>query len=138
MEQVVYRGEQMHSFDAVFSKKGKDGTPERICNSETGAIDTTVFAHWKSYDISYYLRNNWTQLKPALDGKIRITVGKQDNFLLNYAVVLLDNEMKKINANVEVTYYPGDHFTVSTPQFTKDGNAFLEKKYQEWKTKQGK
>lgn len=137
MENVIYRGGQMHSFDAVFSKKGKDGSPERICSVETGAIDTTVFSHWKSYDISYYLRNNWEQLKPVLDGRIRVTVGQQDNFLLNYAVVLLDTEMKKINANVEVTYYPGDHFTVRTPQFVKDGNGFLEKKYQEWKFRQG-
>jgi len=58
MEHVIYRGEQMHSFDAVFSKKGKDGEPERICNSETGEIDSNVFQHWKNYDISLYLRTN--------------------------------------------------------------------------------
>lgn len=138
MERVIYRGEQMHSFDAVFSKKGKDGIPERICNAETGAIDTTVFSHWKSYDISLYLRSNWEQLKPGLDGKIRVTVGRQDNFLLNYAVTLLETEMKKLNANLEITYYPGDHFTISTPSFAKDGNAFLEAKYQEWKNRQAR
>lgn len=135
MENVIYRGEQMHSFDAVFSKKGKDGSPERICDPETGAIDTAVFDHWKQYDISLYLRNNWEKLRPELDGKIRVTVGKNDNFLLNYAVTLLETEMKKLNANVEVTYYPGDHFTVTTPQFTKDGHTFLERKYQEWGAK---
>jgi enterochelin esterase-like enzyme len=27
MEQVIYRGEQMHSFDAVFSTRGADGQP---------------------------------------------------------------------------------------------------------------
>ena len=32
MEYVVYRGEQMHSFDAVFSAKGDDGNPETICD----------------------------------------------------------------------------------------------------------
>jgi hypothetical protein len=138
MEHIIYRGEQMHSFDAVFSRKGKDGAPERINNFETGALDTTVFANWKRYDISYYLRNNWEKLKPELEGKIRVTVGKQDNFLLNYAVVLLETEMKKLSANVEFAYYPGDHFTLNTPQFNKDGNQFLEKRYQDWKLKQRK
>jgi hypothetical protein len=136
MENVIYRGEQMHSFDAVFSKRGKDGIPERITDVQSGEVDSTVFSNWKNYDVSYYLRNNWGKLKPDLDNKIRVTVGKQDNFLLNYAVVLLETEMKKLNANVEFAYYPGDHFTLSTPQFNKDGNEFLEKKYEEWKVKQ--
>ena len=135
MEHVIYRGEQMHSFDAVFSKKGKDGEPERICNSETGEIDSNVFQHWKNYDISLYLRTNWDKIKPDLEGKVRVTVGKQDNFLLNYAVVMLEGEMKKLNSTFVFQYYPGDHFTVSTPEFRKDGNTFLEQKYNEWLVK---
>jgi hypothetical protein len=135
MEHVVYRGEQMHSFDAVFSKKGNDGLPQSICNSETGEIDTAVFAHWKNYDISAYLDKNWVQLKPDLDGKVRVTVGTRDNFLLNYAVVMLDTVMKKLNSKFEFAYYPGDHFTVSTSAFRKDGEMFLEKKYLEWRDK---
>ena len=107
MEHVIYRGEQMHSFDAVFSKKGKDGEPERICNSVTGDIDSNTFQHWKKYDISLYLRTNWDQIKPDLDGKVRVTVGKQDNFLLNYAVMMLEGEMKKLNSTFVFQYYPG-------------------------------
>lgn len=139
-EQVVYRGEQMHSFDAVFSKKGADGLPQSICNSATGEIDTAVFSHWKNYDISLYLRTHWEQVKPNLDGKLRISVGKQDNFLLNYAVTLLETEMKKLNSTFQFAYYPGDHFTVSTPEYVKDGNHFLKQKYTEWlaKNKAGK
>ena len=134
-EQAVYRGEQMHSFNAVFSKKGNDGLPQSICNSATGEIDTAVVSHWKNYDISLYLRNNWEQLKPDLDGKLRISVGKQDNFLLNYAVVMLDAEMKKLNSKFQFAYYPGDHFTVSSPEYIKDGNQFLKQKYMEWLAK---
>jgi hypothetical protein len=51
-----------------------------------------------AYDISLYLRNNWAELKPDLKGKIRVSVGDQDNFLLNYAVHVLDDEMQKVNA----------------------------------------
>jgi hypothetical protein len=132
MEHVIYRGEQMHSFDAVFSEKGSDGQPLRICDYRTGQIDTAVFTHWKNYDISLYLRSNWDKVKTDLDGKVMISVGNQDNFLLNYAVKLLDGEMKKLNSAFVFSYYPGDHFTVATPEFFKDGNGFLEKKYQQW------
>lgn len=132
MEHVIYRGEQMHSFDAVFSEKGSDGEPLRICDYRTGQIDTAVFTHWKNYDISLYLRSNWDKVKTDLDGKVMISVGNQDNFLLNYAVKLLDGEMKKLNSAFVFSYYPGDHFTVATPEFFKDGNGFLEKRYQQW------
>jgi hypothetical protein len=135
MEHVIYRGEQIHSFDAVFSKKGTDGAPESICDYQTGQINPAVVEQWKKYDISLYLRNNWQQIKPDLDGKVLVTVGKQDNFLLNYAVVLLDTAMKKLNTKFEFGYYPGDHFTVQTPAMRKESDGFLERKYQEWKAK---
>jgi S-formylglutathione hydrolase FrmB len=135
MENVVYRGEQMHSFDAVFSRKGMDGMPERICDPATGTINPNTFSHWKNYDICLYLRTNWDQVKDDLDGKIRVSVGKQDNFLLNYAVMMLEEEMKKIHANLQIAYYPGDHFTVATPEYRKDGINFLAQKYREWQAK---
>jgi hypothetical protein len=137
MEYVICRGEQMHSFDAVFSAKGSDGQPLRICDYRTGQIDTVVFQHWKNYDISLYLRTNWDKIKPDLDGKVMISVGNQDNFLLNYAVRLLDAEMKQLNSTFVFNYYPGDHFTLATPEFFKVGNEFLEKKYGEWLAKNG-
>jgi len=48
---------------------------------------------------------------------------------------LLDGEMKKLNSAFVFAYYPGDHFTIATPEFFKDGNGFLEKKYQQWLAK---
>ncbi|MEP6949033.1 MAG: alpha/beta hydrolase-fold protein [Ginsengibacter sp.] len=131
MENVISRGEQMHSFDAVFSTKNSDGTPRRLCNSITGDIDPVTVDHWKNYDLCLYLRTNWDQLKPALDGKIRVSVGNQDNFLLNYAVHLLEDEMKKLDAKFIFAYYPGDHFTVSSPEYRTNGYQFLQQKYNE-------
>ncbi|MDN5288509.1 MAG: hypothetical protein JWR38_4783 [Mucilaginibacter sp.] len=135
MEGVIYRGEQMHSFNAVFSKKGTDGLPQNLWDSQTGVIDHAVFEHWKNYDINAYIRNNWQEIKPDLEGKIRVSVGEQDNFLLNYAVAIMDTTMAKINSKFVFGYYPGDHFTVQTSQYRKDGNQFLERKYREWKMK---
>ena len=134
-ERVIYRGEQMHSFDAVFSGRGKDGNPEPICDPFTGVMDKKVFEHWKNYDLSLYLRTNWDKLKNDLDGKIRVTVGEQDNFLLNGAVHLLDKEMKTLNANMTFEYFPGDHFTVGTPEYREKGLHFIAGKYKEWQQK---
>lgn len=132
MEHVVYRGEQMHSFDAVFSGKGTDGNPERICDPVTGEVNKKVFEHWKNYDISLYLRTNWDKLQKDLYGKIRVSVGEQDNFYLNSAVHLLESEMKKLNTGFVFEYYPGDHFTVGTPEYRKAGEHFLVSKYMDW------
>ena len=131
MEHVIWRGEQMHSFNFVFSTKNSDGTPRSLINEATGDIDPVTFDHWKNYDISLYVRTNWQQLKPDLQGKIRVSVGNQDNFLLNYPVHLLDDEMKKIDAGFMFGYYPGDHFTVSTPEYRTAGYQFLQQKYNE-------
>ena len=132
MEEVIYRGQQMHSFDAVFSGKAANGEPARICNPRTGVMNANVFEHWKSYDISAYLRNNWATLKPSLDGKIRVTIGDGDNFLLGGAVHLLDKEMKTLNADMQFEYFPGDHFTVGTAAYFQKGMQFLAERYHAW------
>jgi hypothetical protein len=132
-EFVIYRGEQMHSFNQVFSAKGADGQPVPICDPVTGAINKACVEHWKQYDICAYLRNNWPALQKDLQGKVRVTVGNYDNFLLNYAVHLLEDEMKKLDAGFAFAYYPGDHFTVNTPEFRADGARFLAARYGQWK-----
>jgi len=125
----------MHSFDAVFSGRSADGAPERICDPFTGVMDKKVFEHWKNYDLSLYIRTNWDKLKNDLDGKIRVTVGEQDNFLLNGAVHLLEKEMKTLNANMAFEYFPGDHFTVGTPEYREKGLHFIAERYKEWQHK---
>ena len=132
-EKVISRGEQMRSFDAVFSGKGSDGEPEWICNTATGDVDQKVLEHWKKYDISLYLRTNWDKLQKDLYGKIRVSAGEQDNFFLNSAVHLLDSEMKKFNTGFVFAYYPGDHFTVFTPEYRSAASHFLLERYFQWR-----
>jgi hypothetical protein len=123
----------MHSYNAIFSEKGGDGEPESIFNDKTGESILSVASHWQKYDISFILQQHWNEWKDNLNDKIRITAGRQDNFMFNQPLILLDSAMKKMNAKIEIRYYPGDHFTVATPEFTKDGFTFLERKYQDWK-----
>ena len=115
----------MHSFDAVFSEKGIDGNPLSICDPVTGAVNKKCFEHWEQYDISNFLKNHWSSLKTSLKGKIRITVGNQDNFMLDVSVHGLEREMTKLNADIVFAYYPGDHFTVATPKYKKEDMQFL-------------
>ena len=131
MEHVIWRGEQMHSFNFVFGARNNDGTPRSLIDDATGVIDPVSVERWKNYDISLYVRTNWQQLKTNLQGKIRVSVGEQDNFLLNYPVHLLDDEAKKLDAGFVFGYYPGDHFTVSTPEYKTAGYRFLQQKYNE-------
>jgi len=37
--------------------------------------------------------------------------------------------MTKLNAGFDFAYYPGDHFTVSSPDYRAAGFRFLEQKY---------
>lgn len=133
IENVLWRGEQYWSWNAVWGGKRANGLPENICDPVTGAIDSAVASHWKKYDISLILRSNWSQLKPDLDHKIRVTAGKSDNYALDKAVLLLEQEMKKTGADMTFAYYPGDHFTVWTnPGFDTDGKHFLALRYADW------
>lgn len=132
IENVLYRGEQMHSWDAVFGKKDKNGLPQNLVDGFTGSINKNVVINWKKYDIAFFLSTTWQNLKEDLDKKIRISVGKQDNFLLDKSVMLLEEKMKVLNSPLKFAYYPGDHFTVTTPEYRKDGYEFLKERYLDW------
>lgn len=135
MEHVISRGEQFHSYDAVYSRKNIDGMPTQICNPATGEIDSVTLADWKRYDISLFLVSNWKSLQTDLDSKVRLSAGINDNYFLNTSVSLLEQEMKKLNSKFVFAYYPGDHITVQTPAYKQDQSLFLEQKYIEWKIK---
>jgi S-formylglutathione hydrolase FrmB len=129
MEEVINRGEQMQSFNAVFSQRNADGSPRNLVNIATGSIDPETVKHWKQYDICQFLKNNWSKLQTELQGKIRISTGEQDNFFLNQAVHLLEKETSALNTGIEYGYYPGDHFTVWTKEYQAAGVKFLLNRY---------
>lgn len=132
IEDVIYRGEQNVSFDAVFSAKGKDGLPEPLYNSATGRLNKSVFEHWKQYDLTQYVLKNWSKLSKDLSGKLRISVGNEDNAFLNISTQLMEQEMKKIGADIRFEYYPGNHFTVVTREYRRDEEAWLKAAYLRW------
>jgi S-formylglutathione hydrolase FrmB len=132
MENVINRGEQMHSFDAVFSKIDANGNVIRLVDPVSGNVNKKAIEYFKRYDISYQLRQNWAKYDGKIIGKIRISVGENDNWYLQKSVYLLEEEMKKTNAGIEFEYFPGDHLTVFTDDYREKGQAFLDKCYRLW------
>jgi len=117
MEDVLGPGGQLHSFEAVFSERGADGTPRRIWNRDSGAVDPAVAQTWNRYDIRRILEQNWPMLGPQLAGKLHVFMGGQDTFYLDGATVLLKDSLKKLGSDAVVEIHPGaDHSTLMTKE----------------------
>ncbi len=111
MERPI-RGEQLGSFEAVFSPKGPDGQPEKLWNRQTGMINPDVAEAWKKYDIALKLNDNWKTLGPLLKGKLHVFCGDMDTFYLDGALHLLKKEMADLGSDAEIEFVPGDHFSM--------------------------
>jgi Putative esterase len=81
-------GGQYDVFFATFGPIGADGYPVPLWNARTGVIDRSAveYARDRGYDITAYLRQNWSRLGPDLAGKIHVYVGDMDTFYLNLGV----------------------------------------------------
>jgi pimeloyl-ACP methyl ester carboxylesterase len=110
-------GGQIHSFEAVFSPRGSDGTPELIFDRETGAINAKVAKAWEKYDIRLVLERNWKELEPKLKGKLHVYAGGEDNFYLEDAVALLKTSLAELGSDAEVEVIEGMGHTLY-----RDGN----------------
>lgn len=128
----VLRGEQLVSFEAVFSPRGPLGEPGRLWDRATGAIDPRVAAAWRSFDLGYQLRTRWQQLAPQLAGRLSITMGQSDNFTLAQPVRLLERDLRALGADVRIELLPGDHFTVVTSEVRNRQLAWLVEGFQRW------
>lgn len=114
MDDVIKRGGQLRSFEAVFSQRGPDGEPVKLWNRETGEIDSNVAESWEPYDIRLKVERDWERLGPLLAGKLRIWTGDADTFYLEGAVRLLKETLAKLGSDARVTIVPGrNHFNLS-------------------------
>ncbi len=115
MEWTLGPGGQLHSFEAVFSPRGKDGKPLLIWDRKTGVVNTQVAKTWEKYDIRLILERNWKTLAPKLKGKLHVFMGDQDTFYLDGATVLLKKSMEQLKTDAVVEIHPGkDHGSLMT------------------------
>jgi pimeloyl-ACP methyl ester carboxylesterase len=116
MDDVLGRGGQMRSFEAVFSPLGADGEPQRLWDRTTGQIDPQVARAWRKYDIGAILTENWDTLGPKLQGKLHITAAGLDTFYLDGAVKLLAQRLRELGSDAEIEIVPGaSHSSFLTP-----------------------
>lgn len=117
MDDVLKRGGQMRSFEAVFSPRAADGEPGRLWDRQTGAIDHAVARDWEKYDIRLILERDWSRLGPLLAGKIHVWTGEQDTFFLDGPARLLKQSLARLGSDAEITLVPDrNHSTLLTPE----------------------
>jgi len=89
-------GQQFEIWEAVYGPVGDDGYPKPLWDKLTGKIDHSVADYMRDhgYDLTAYLKQNWSRIGPQLVGKIHLDVGDMDNFYLNLAVYDLQNFLK--------------------------------------------
>ncbi len=118
MDDVLKRGGQLRSFEAVFSPLGPDGQPQQIWNRQTGRINPQVAKEWQKYDLRLIIKQNWPRLQPLLAGRVHIITGEKDTFYLDGAVRLLDQSLKQLGSDAEVVLLSGrGHIDYLTPEF---------------------
>ncbi|HEX7449788.1 MAG TPA: alpha/beta hydrolase-fold protein [Pirellulales bacterium] len=110
MDDVLGRGGQLRSFEAVFSPLDEEGQPRRMWDRRTGQIDPVVARAWSKYDIRQKLEREWSELGPKLRGKLHVYTGALDTFYLDGAVRKLADSMKQLGSDAEIVVVPGrDH-----------------------------
>ena len=112
-------GGQIASFDWVFSPRGQDGRPMKLFDRETGRQDPFVQKAWEKYDIRKIVEGNWPALGPKLLGKLHLTVGSEDTFHLEEAMILFCGFLKSKGREDACEVIPGrDHGDLYRPYKT--------------------
>lgn len=132
MDDVLGRGGQLRSFEAVFSPLDSDGMPRRLWDRTTGQIDPEVAKAWQAYDIRLKLKRNWKELEPKLRGKLHIRTGSLDTYYLEGAVVRLAESLKKLGSDAQITIVPGaDHNTVLNAEYFRQSRREMSEAFRQ-------
>jgi Putative esterase len=95
------RGRSQGQWDiwaAVFGPQGRDGYPAPIWDKQSGVIDHSVAAYWKThFDLTSIVTSNWTTLGPKLAGRMHFYVGSEDTYFLNNGVELFEQATSKLD-----------------------------------------
>lgn len=120
MEDVLGRGGQLRSFEAVFSPLDAEGLPRKLYDRTSGRIDPDTARAWQPYDIRLKLERNWSELGPKLTGKLHVTMGEEDTFFLDGAARKLAEALKALGSDAEVTMVPGaNHMNLMTAELAQ-------------------
>ena len=98
--------QQFEAWEAVYGPVAEDGYPRPLWDKRTGKIDKPVAAYMRdhNYDLTAYLKANWSKLGPQLNGKLHLYCGDMDNYYLNLAVYLLEDFLTTTDAGATFDY----------------------------------
>jgi hypothetical protein len=101
--------EQFNAWDAAWEPIGADGYPREFWDKHTGEIDrgAVLWSRDHGYDLTDYLRRNWSRIGPSLTGKIHVDVGDQDDYYLNLAVYLMQRTLDNGQPAADATFNYG-------------------------------
>ncbi|MDA0928126.1 MAG: alpha/beta hydrolase-fold protein [Proteobacteria bacterium] len=108
-DSFVTSGMQWGAWNAVYGQPDENGNPIPIWDQESGEIDPEAAAGWASWDLEYYVRENWSKIGPSLNGKLHFWMGDMDNYYLNNGLRNLEqafSEMEAPGAVVEFNWIP--------------------------------
>ncbi|HEX5411900.1 MAG TPA: alpha/beta hydrolase-fold protein [Terriglobia bacterium] len=99
-------GQQFEAWEAVYGPVGADGYPKPLWDKRTGKIDHSVANYMRDhgYDLTEYLRRNWSKIGASLVDKIHIDVGDMDTYYLNMACY----DLEKFLEGTTNPYYDGE------------------------------
>ena len=105
--------EYLEAWEASFGPTDEWGYPRPLWDRETGQIDREVAHYWRDngYDLSYYLKKNWSRIGKNLASKIRVYCGDMDHYYFNLAVYGLEEILE---ATTDPTY--GGSFEYGRPE----------------------
>jgi hypothetical protein len=87
-------GGQWAIWEATYSPVGPDGYAAPIWDRVTGEIDHQVADYWReNYDLTHYLKTNWSRIGENLVGKLHVAVGDMDSYYLDNAVYLMEETL---------------------------------------------
>lgn len=106
-EVVLGRGDQLFSFEGVFSPRGPDGEPMKLWDRDTGKLNQRVAKAWRAYDIQDIIKTHWNTLGPKLAGKLHLFCGDKDTFLLDGAFMKLRDTLQALGSDAYIEVVPG-------------------------------
>lgn len=97
---------QIDAWNAAYGPTDADGYPRRLWDMRTGIIDREVAEHMRTggYDLTHYLKQNWSRIGPSLVGKLRVFTGDMDHFYLAPSIYLLEEFLE----STTTPYYAGE------------------------------
>lgn len=110
-------GQQWDAWMAMFSPKDPaTGFPKRLIDAKTGTVDREAFEHWKSFDITRLVAEDWSRYGPIITERVRLACGELDDYYLHRAVKRFRDMVRARHAEQEST--PGDGYIDLYPNAT--------------------